>query len=212
MSKTIILDRVPLGGTFTLDGVRFVKLEGDHEAAFSVAEGIPADLDCVQFEDDDASREDHNNFSGSLVQKVIERWLRDKHKPIFDATVERPIDLTTMDGMTDYGCPLTVGRILTIDEYRRHRRFIPLTDKPYWLATGWTTASSPYSGTSHAYYVSPGGTVGSRRVYSNYFAPRPALYLQSQILVSVDTGEEEKCLKDYTELELLGELQRRVQK
>ena len=212
MSKTIILDRVPLGGTFTLDGVRFVKLEGDHEAAFSVAEGIPADLDCVQFEDDDASREDHNNFSGSLVQKVIERWLRDKHKPIFDATVERPIDLTTMDGMTDYGCPLTVGRILTIDEYRRHRRFIPLTDKPYWLATGWTTASSPYSYTGNACCVLPDGTVYSGYVYDNYFAPRPALYLQSQILVSVDTGEEEKCLKDYTELELLGELQRRVQK
>lgn len=212
MSKTIILDRVPLGGTFTLDGVRFVKLEGDHEAAFSVAEGIPADLDCVQFEDDDASREDHNNFSGSLVQKVIERWLRDKHKPIFDATVERPIDLTTMDGMTDYGCPLTVGRILTIDEYRRHRRFIPLTDKPYWLATGWTTASSPYSNTRSACCFLPGGTVDNYSVYYSNFAPRPALYLQSQILVSVDTGEEEKCLKDYTELELLGELQRRVQK
>lgn len=212
MSKTIILDRVPLGGTFTLDGVRFVKLDGDHDATFSVAEGIPADLDYVQFEDDDASREDHNNFSGSLVQKVIERWLRDKHKPIFDATVERPIDLTTMDGMTDYGCPLTVGRILTIDEYRRHRRFIPLTDKPYWLATGWTTASSPISGTNYAYYVLPGGTVNRNNVYYSYFAPRPALYLQSQILVSVDTEEEEKCLKDYTELELLGELQRRVQK
>lgn len=212
MSKTIILDRVPLGGTFTLDGVRFVKLEGDHEAAFSVAEGIPADLDYVQFEDDDASREDHNNFSGSLVQKVIERWLRDKHKPIFDATVERPIDLTTMDGMTDYGCPLTVGRILTIDEYRKHRRFIPLTDKPYWLATGWTTASSPYSDSNYAYYIRPVGSVYNRDVYNNDFAPRPALYLQSQILVSVDTEEEEKCLKDYTELELLGELQRRVQK
>jgi len=36
------------------------------------------------------------------------------------------------------------------------------------------------------------------------------LYLQSQILVSVDTDEEEKKLEDYTELELLGELQRRV--
>lgn len=212
MSKTIILDRVPLGGTFTLDGVRFVKLDGDHDATFSVAEGIPADLDYVQFEDDDASREDHNNFSGSLVQKVIERWLRDKHKPIFDATVERPIDLTTMDGMTDYGCPLTVARILTIDEYRQYRRFIPLVDKSYWLATGWTTASSPYSGTNYAYYVLPDGTVLSSYVCDNYFAPRPALYLQSQILVSVDTDEEEKCLKDYTELELLGELQRRVQK
>lgn len=210
MSKTITLDRVPLGGTFTLDGVRFVKLDGDREAVFALTEDIPADMGYVQFEDDDATREDHNNFSGSLVQKEIERWVRDKHKPIFDAVVERPIDLTTMDGMTDYGYPLTVARILTIDEYRKHRRFIPLTDKPYWLATGWTTASSPHSYTDRAYYINTDGTVGDRNVYYPYFAARPALYLQSQILVSVDTDEEEKKLEDYTELELLGELQRRV--
>lgn len=210
MSKTITLDRVPFGATFTLDGVRFVKLDGDRDAIFALTEDTPADLGYVQFEDDDATRDDHNNFNGSLVQKEIERWLRDKHKPIFDAVVERPIDLTAMDGMTDYGCPLTVGRILTIDEYRKHRRFIPLTDKPYWLATGWTTASSPLSSTSYAYYIYPDGTVRNRNVYRAVFAPRPALYLQSQILVSVDTDEEEKKLEDYTELELLGELQRRV--
>lgn len=210
MSKTITLDRVPFGATFTLDGVRFVKLDGDRDAIFALTEDTPADLGYVQFEDDDATRDDHNNFNGSLVQKEIERWLRDKHKPIFDAVVERPIDLTAMDGMTDYGCPLTVGRILTIDEYRKHRRFIPLTDKPYWLATGWTTASSPDSSTDNAYCVLLDGAVYSLNVYSNIFAPRPALYLQSQILVSVDTDEEEKKLEDYTELELLGELQRRV--
>ena len=210
MSKTITLDRVPFGATFTLDGVRFVKLDGDRDAIFALTEDTPADLGYVQFEDDDATRDDHNNFNGSLVQKEIERWLRDKHKPIFDAVVERPIDLTTMDGMTDYGCPLTVGRILTIDEYRKHRRFIPLTDKPYWLATGWTTASSPYSNTDYAYYIYTDGTVYHDSVYYANLAPRPALYLQSQILVSVDTDEEEKKLEDYTELELLGELQRRV--
>jgi len=210
MSKTITLDRVPFGATFTLDGVRFVKLDGDRDAIFALTEDTPADLGYVQFEDDDATRDDHNNFNGSLVQKEIERWLRDKHKPIFDAVVERPIDLTAMDGMTDYGCPLTVGRILTIDEYRKHRRFIPLTDKPYWLATGWTTASSPVSLTYNAYSIYADGTVRNNCVYFANFAPRPALYLQSQILVSVDTDEEEKKLEDYTELELLGELQRRV--
>ncbi len=210
MSKTITLDRVPFGATFTLDGVRFVKLDGDRDAIFALTEDAPADLGYVQFEDDDATRDDHNNFNGSLVQKEIERWLQDKHKPIFDAVVERPIDLTAMDGMTDYGCPLTVGRILTIDEYRKHRRFIPLTDKPYWLATGWSTASSPLSYTGSAYYIYTDGTVYYVNVCNADFAPRPALYLQSQILVSVDTDEEEKKLEDYTELELLGELQRRV--
>ena len=71
---------------------------------------------------------------------------------------------------------------------------------------------SPHSNTNYAYNIITDGTVHSGNVYYANFAPRPALYLQSQILVSVDTDEEEKKLEDYTELELLVELQRRAQK
>lgn len=141
--KDLALAQVRRGERFTLDGVEFVKLEDDLDAAFAVAaDTLP---ECCQFEDDDAEREDHNNYAGSLLSKTVERWLRDKHPAIFSAVVERPIDLTTMDGMTDYGKPLAVVRALTIDEYRKHRSILPLTSKPYWLATGWTTNSSPYS-------------------------------------------------------------------
>lgn len=210
MSKTIMLDRVPRGGIFTLDGVRFVKLDGDGDASFVVTEGTP--LENVPFEDEDAGREDHNNFSGSYIQKKIDRWLREDHKAIFDVTVERPIDLTAMDGDTAYGAPLAVGRILTIDEQRKYRRFMPLTDKPYWLATAWTPLRSPNSSTCNAYRVGAGGTLHNSIVYHPYFAARPALYLQSSILVSVEDSEEEKDLSGYTELDLLAELQRRAQK
>lgn len=140
-------------------------------------------------------------------------WFSDKHAPIFDAAVERDIDLTTMDGMTDYGHPGVSFRLLTIDEYRKYRRFIPLASEPWWIATGWTTKSSPYSYADYAYSVSTDGTLNRYGVYHAYFAARPALYLKSSILVSFDDGEaEEKRLGDYTELELLSELQRRVQK
>lgn len=135
--KDLALAQVRRGERFTLDGVEFVKLEDDLDAAFAVtADTLP---ECCQFEDDDAEREDHNNYAGSLLSKTVERWLRDKHPDIFSAVVERPIDLTTMDGMTDYGKPLAVVRALTIDEYRKHRSILPLASKPYWLATGWTT-------------------------------------------------------------------------
>lgn len=145
--KDLALAQVRRGERFTLDGVEFVKLEDDMDAAFAVAaDTLP---ECCQFEDDDAEREDHNNYAGSLLSKTVERWLRDKHPAIFSAVVERPIDLTTMDGMTDYGKPLAVARALTIDEYRKHRSVLPLTSKPYWLATGWTTNSSPYSSWLH---------------------------------------------------------------
>ena len=205
--KNLALAQVRRGERFTLDGVEFVKLEDDLDAAFAVAaDTLP---ECCQFESDDAEREDHNNFSGSHIAKVMERWLRDQHKPIFDATLERPIDLTSMDGMTTYGKPFAVARLLTIDEFRKYRRFIPLTSKPFWTATPWTTLRSPYSDGIYAYYISTDGSVYSNYVYYAYFAPRPALYLQSSILVSVETEDEEKVLADYTDTELMDELYRR---
>lgn len=205
--KIMELGRVRQGEHFKLDGVEFVKLEGDLEAAFVLmADTMP---ECCQFEDDDAEREDHNNYAGSLLSKTVERWLRDKHPAIFSAVVESTIDLTTMDGMTDYGQPLAVVRALTIDEYRKHRSILPLASKPYWLATGWTTNSSPCSGASYAYRIRTDGTVGRYRVCFAYFAPRPALYLKSSILVSVETEDEGKALADYSDTDLIDELYRR---
>lgn len=207
--KDLALAQVRRGERFTLDGVEFVKLEDDLDTAFAVAaDTLP---ECCQFEDDDAEREDHNNYAGSLLSKTVERWLRDKHPAIFSAVVERPIDLTTMDGMTDYGKPLAVVRALTIDEYRKHRSILPLTSKPYWLATGWTTNSSPDSNGGYACSIFTDGTVGydDGGVDGAGFAPRPALYLKSSILVSVETEDEGKALADYSDTDLIDELYRR---
>lgn len=206
MGKTIELSRVRQGERFTLDGVEWVKLDETHMGAFVVtADALPENC---PFENDD-DREDANNFCGSHIAKEMERWLRDKHPAIFSAVVERPIDLTTMDGMTDYGKPLAVVRALTIDEYRKHRSILPLTSKPYWLATGWTTNSSPYSDDYYAYFIGTDGAVYSYYVYYAYVAPRPALYLKSSILVSVETEYEDKALADYSDTDLIDELYRR---
>lgn len=65
--KDLALAQVRRGERFTLDGVEFVKLEDDLDAAFAVAaDTLP---ECCQFEDDDAEREDHNNYAGSLLSK-----------------------------------------------------------------------------------------------------------------------------------------------
>ena len=42
-----------------------------------------------------------------------------------------------------------------------------------------------------------------------YFAPRPALYLKSSILVSVEAEDEGKALADYSDTDLIDELYRR---
>ena len=205
--KNLQLSRVRQGEAFTFDGVRWVKLDEGAGAAFVVAEDVL--LKNTPFECEDAEREDHNNFNGSNLELSIVELLIVKHQKIQDAVVERPIDLTTMDGMTDYGMPAVTARVLTIDEYRKYRRFIPLASEPYWLATGWTTKSSPDSDASIAYYVDPGGALCRNLVCYAFFAARPALYLKSSILVSVDTEGEEKGLSGYTDSELIDELYRR---
>lgn len=206
--KNLELCRVRQGEAFTFDGVRFVKLDESAGAAFVVAEDVM--LENIPFEREDAEREDHNNYIGSNLEREGIRWLREQHPATFDAMVERLVNLTTMDGMTDYGVPLASVRALTIDEYRKYRKFIPLASKPYWLATGWTMKSSPYSDASLAYSVSTDGALYYNfGVYFAFFAARPALYLKSSILVSVDTEDEEKVLTDYSDSELIDELYRR---
>ena len=206
--KNMELCRVRQGEAFTFDGVRFVKLDESAGAAFVVAEDVM--LENIPFEHEDAEREDHNNYTGSNLERESVSWLMKEHPATFGAAVQRPIDLTTMDGMTDYGMPTVTVRALTIDEYRKYRQFIPLASNPYWLATGWTTKSSPYSDASYACYVNTGGTLYDYGgVYYADFAARPALYLKSSILVSVDTEDEEKVLTDYSDSELIDELYRR---
>lgn len=206
MKKTITLNQVRNGEHFVLNGVEFVKLDDDKGAAFVVAADITGE-ECA-FEHRDAKREDHNNFVGSHIQAVVEDWLRN-HPIINAAVVDRPIDLTSMDGMTDYGCPVVHGRVLTSDEYRKYRAFIPLASDWFWLATPWCTLRSPDSSLIYyAYNVITSGAQSDRSVYYANLCPRPALYLDSSISASVET-DEEKSLRDYTDTELLDELLRR---
>ena len=203
--KNLKLCQVRPGERFTLDGVEFVKLDDDSNATFVVT----ADIVFKKVPFSTERETERNNFIGSRIEVAVLGWLNG-HPGIATAAVKRPIDLTSMDGMTDYGQPLVTVRLLTIDEYRRYRSLIPLASEPYWTATPWTTESSPYSDSYYAYYVDSDGTVYNYYVYNPSVAARPALYLESDIDVSAEGCEGKRALEDYTELELLTELLGRV--
>ena len=210
MTKKMEICKVRNGERFIVDGEEFVKLDDIAGGAFVLLADTLPDYCAFESEDADDDR-DHNNFIGSNVKRVVDEWLH-RHKTLSNAAMALPIDLTSMDGMTDYGMPNVYGRILTVDEYRKYRRFIPLTDKPFWTATPWCTRSSrsSYSGSyDYAYYVDSGGSVYYRTAYNADFCARPALALKSSLLVSVSVEDGEKALCDYTDTELLDELLRR---
>ena len=107
------------------------------------------------------------------------------------AVAEQFIDLTSNDGLKDYGNVRTKVGLLTEEEYRQHRDILPpLGDEGWWwLATPYSTERAGYP--SLVRYVSSDGTLNS-----NYGAcngdggVRPALYLKSDISVSLDGNDE----------------------
>ena len=208
MTKTMEICKVRNGERFIVDGEEFVKLGEVAGGVFVLLVGTLPDYCAFESEDADDDR-DHNNFIGSNVKRVVDEWLH-RHKILSEAALALPIDLTSMDGMTDYGMPNVYGRILTVDEYRKYRRFIPLTDKPFWTATPWCTRSSLSSYYRYrAYFVNSVGSVYSDLAYIAFYCARPALALKSSLLVSVEEENGEKALCDYTDTELLDELLRR---
>ena len=207
MTKKMEICKVRNGEHFIVDGEEFVKLDDIAGGAFVLLADTLPDYCAFESEDADDDR-DHNNFIGSNVKRVVDEWLH-RHKTLSNAAMALSIDLTSMDGMTDYGMPNVYGRILTVDEYRKYRRFIPLTDKPFWTATPWCTRSSYSSYSNDAYYVLTGGSVSDGYAYYANLCARPALALKSSLLVSVSVEDGEKALCDYTDTELLDELLRR---
>lgn len=177
----VTLAEIERGGCFILGGHKFVKLNGDAEAALALKVDPLPDTCAFKEEQGEMAR---NNYFFSDLRKQIEDWI-DSDEDIREAALERELDLTSMDGMKTYGDAPVRGRSLSIDEYRQNREFIPLTDRPYWLATPWCTAGSPDPDTSYAYCVNTSGALNYRIVCNaNICCPRPALYLQSEIFVS----------------------------
>lgn len=118
------------------------------------------------------------------------------------ALIPTTIDLTSDDGLKDYGETTQKIFLLTCDMYRKYRSIIPNLDDWWWLATAYSTESNGY-----AYYAR--SVYSDGRLYNNSACNglngvRPAFYLKSSILESLSPS-----LSEFTTEELLKEVLRR---
>lgn len=106
------------------------------------------------------------------------------------AVAEQFIDLTSNDGLKDYGNVRTKVGLLTEEEYRQHRDILPpLGDEGWWwLATPYSTERAGYP--SLVRYVHSDGALYDNIAYFGLIGVRPALYLKSDISVSLDGNDE----------------------
>ena len=118
------------------------------------------------------------------------------------ALIPTTIDLTSDDGLKDYGETTQKIFLLTCDMYRKYRSVISNLDDWWWLATAYSTESNGY-----AYYargVGSGGSLSYGGACGGSHGVRPAFYLKSSILESLSPS-----LSEFTTEELLKEVLRR---
>ena len=118
------------------------------------------------------------------------------------ALIPTTIDLTSDDGLKDYGETTQKIFLLTCDMYRKYRSIIPNLDDWWWLATAYSTESNGYA--NLARYVRSDGSLSYYFAYYGNNGVRPAFYLKSSILESLSPS-----LSEFTTEELLKEVLRR---
>lgn len=146
-----------------------------------------------------------NNFpKGTLCKYLNGEFIKKLKADGADtsALIPTTIDLTSDDGLKDYGETTQKIFLLTCDMYRKYRSVIPNLDDWWWLATAYSTESNGYA--RSARYVRSDGSLGSIRAYGGDVGVRPAFYLKSSILESLSPS-----LSEFTTEELLKEVLRR---
>lgn len=147
-----------------------------------------------------------NNYAKSALAKHLNStFLEALTENHVDEVLLRKVDLTAVNGSTEYGSVVCRVAPLTLDEYRRLRDIIPLPESWEWFATPWSTPAVNEDDT----WVAGLGTSGSVDYYNfgSSSGSRPAFLIPSDYAVEVD---EENPLEQFSLNDLLAEINRRV--
>lgn len=147
-----------------------------------------------------------NNYAKSALAKHLNStFLEALTESHVDEVLLRKVDLTAVNGSTEYGSVVCKIAPLTLDEYRRLRDLIPLPESWEWFATPWSTPAVNEDDTWVAGLYTDGGVNDDG--YSNSNGSRPAFLIPSDYAVEVD---EENPLEQFSLNDLLAEINRRV--
>lgn len=162
-----------IGDEFQLAGTTWKILDIAGEGYVCLAESIGN----KEFDSDD------NNWETSKLRSYLNKEFLEKlEKEIGEGNVlgfER--NLLSLDGQTEYGSCTDKVSLLTVDEYRKYRKYIPNANKWWWLISPWSTPCNDYSSTVTV--VSPSGIICSFNYYGSN-GVRPFCIFSSSIFES----------------------------
>lgn len=164
------------GDTFKLAGLTWTILDITDKGYMCLADRLE---DSMKFDSES------NNWVGSQLREYLNTEFIEK---ITNEIGEENIiafnrNLLSLDGQDEYGnCEDTVS-LLTVDNYRKYRSFIPNTDDWWWLATPWSTKRNSYE--YSVAVVSPSGIINIISCCCN-LGVRPFCIFSSEIFESED--------------------------
>ena len=179
------LAKLSPGRIFNFAGEKFVVMEQRDGAAFVL---LAQSKESCPFNDKDDA-ENRNDYTCSTLKERIDKWVE-----ALPRTSE--VDLSCTDRSKSYGTITVKAAPLTLWQYGQFKELIPLNeDDWYWLVTPWACRwlRSPYThNTLNVWYVGTSG--GYYYYYASYSnGIRPALLLNSDLLVSLDDETEDDC-------------------
>lgn len=188
------LAKLSPGRIFNFAGEKFVVMEQRDGAAFVL---LAQSKESCPFNDKDDA-ENRNDYTRSTLKERIDKWVEALPRTSEEAAAILPfeVDLSCTDRSKSYGTITVKAAPLTLWQYGQFKELIPLNeDDWYWLVTPWACRwlrSPGTSGASYVWYVLTNGSYSDSGA-ANSNGIRPALLLNSDLLVSLDDEVEDDC-------------------
>lgn len=169
------LAEVPVGEVVKIGGYELLILEQMGESTALI---------CKDLMSEDTEFGENNNYDGSYVDDICGSFAEALEAEVGeDNILSHVVDLTSDDGLKDYGKIERHVSLITADQYRRYVEILDKfkLDRWWWLATPHSTKK--HGNNSWVKCVSPSGFIN----FSHYYCVngvRPFCILKSTIFVS----------------------------
>lgn len=192
MTKTMQTGKVGNLGEesrFICGGVEWVVLDSRPDMVLALAADVLKDAEGnvrhIPFDTDNK-----NDFAASSLRAFLNGDFLEELAAAGadkDAFVPIVLDLTSDDGLEDYGTDTAKIGLLSDKMYRHFRKLIPNASDDWWTCTPFSTARNGFE--HYVRRVHTSGALYYYLAYVGYWGVRPLCALKSDILVSYDEAQ-----------------------
>lgn len=170
-----------IGKTIEVAGIKWLVLDKLEKGYLVISDEFYGksrefDTDCNNWDSGDLRQELNTELRRKIEEAVGEGGL-----------LKFTRDLLSMDGQTEYGSCEDYVSLISVDEYRKYRKFLPNRGKWWWTLTPNSTACN--NDDTFVRVVSPSGSINGYSCY-NSRGVRPVCIFSSSIFESCEEDDD----------------------